>query len=307
MSTFDQLKKNRDAALAKLTSAAEQIANPAKSYSVDERIFNPGVDKAGNGFAVIRFLPAKAGEDLPFVRLWSHSFKGETTGRWYIENSLTTNGQPDYASEYNAVKWNSGNEKDKEGVRARKRHLSYYSNVLVVSDPANPENEGKIKIFRYGKKIFDIINEKLSPTFPGEVAINIFDIWAGADFKIKIRQVEGYRNYDKSEFAAPSEIFAGDEERQKELYDGLYSLAEFVSPDKFKSYDELKNKFLVVMGEGDSVVTNLSSVNTTTPAVLGKSLPELVKESVASTYEDTDSAGEDDDSSLSYFAKLAKQ
>jgi len=307
MSTFDQLKKNRDAALAKLVGASEQITNPSKSYTPDERLWSPVADKTGNGFAVIRFLPAKSGEDLPFVRLWSHSFKGETTGRWYIENSLTTNGQQDYVSEYNALKWNSGNEKDKEGVRARKRHLNYFSNVLVIADPANPENEGKIKIFRYGKKIFDMINEKLSPTFPGEVAVNVFDMWAGANFKIKIRHVEGYRNYDKSEFDAPSEIFAGDEERQKELYDGLYSLTELVSPDKFKSYNELKSKFLAVMGETDNTMVNHTSVNTTTPAVLGKSLPELVKESVASTYEDAGESGEEDDSSLSYFAKLAKQ
>ena len=313
--TFDQLKANRNKALEKLKGAAEQITNPAKSYSVDDRMWKPSVDKSGSGFAIIRFLPAKAGEDLAFVRLWSHGFKNEANGKWYIENSRTTlDGAPDFASEYNTAKWNLGDKASQDGVRGRKRNLNYYSNILVVSDPTNPENDGKTFIFRYGSKIFNMIIAKIKPEFPGDVAIDPFDIWGGANFRLKIQNVAGQRSYDRSTFDEPSEVFAGDEERQKDLYDGLYSLTELVAPDKFKSYDELKKKFLLVMGEVDtSVMSSQSSVNTVSAAVLGKAASAPAKESVQSSYEDDDtdeidiSPVEDaDDSSLSYFSKLAK-
>ena len=301
--SYDKMKANRDAALAKLVGAAEKTNGPAKSYG-DDRMWNPVVDKTGNGFAVLRFLPAKEGEDLPWAKYWDHGFKG-SNGRWYIENSLTSIGMQDYISEFNSAKWNSGIEADKEGCRERKRRLHFVSNILVISDPANPENDGKHFLFKFGKKIFDKIMDTMQPTFPGDVPINPFDLWTGADFKLKIRNVEGYRSYDKSEFASPSELFAGDEERQKELYDGLYSLADFVDPKNYKSYDELKKKFLEVIGESAPITTQ--PVAEVSRSVIGNSAPAPVQESVQSSYEATDTGDDDtDDSSLSYFAKLAK-
>lgn len=301
MSSFDIMKKNRDAAIAKLVTAAEKTGGATKTYG-DDRMWSPAVDKAGNGYAIIRFLPAKEGEDLPWVRFWDHGFKGPT-GRWYIENSLTSIGLSDAVGEYNSAKWNSGIESDKDGVRDRKRRLHYVSNILVISDPANPANDGKQFLFKYGKKIFDKIMDTMQPQFPDDVPVNPFDIWAGANFKLKIRQVEGYRNYDKSEFEKPSELFAGDEERQKEAYDGLYALADFIDPANYKSYDELKRKFAEVMGE--SVVSN-QPVAEPTRSVIGKSAPEPEQESVESPFVGDVEEGGDDDTSLSYFAKLAQ-
>lgn len=247
--SFENLKRNRDQ-INKLVQAAEKVGGGSaekKSYD-DDRIWKPTVDKSGNGYAVLRFLPAPTGEDLPWVRYWDHGFQGPT-GRWYIENSLTSIGQPDPVSEINSKLWNSGLESDKDVARKQKRRLHYVANVLVVSDAANPQNEGKVFLFKFGKKIFDKIMDVMQPAFADEKAINPFDFWEGADFKLKIRNVEGYRNYDKSEFASPAPL-SEDDKKLEAIYNSLHSLAEFTDPKNYKSYSELQAKLMAVLGEG---------------------------------------------------------
>ena len=249
MSDFSKLKRNSNS-FEKLTKAIESTStNPEAGSKEDDRFWQPEVDKAGNGMAVIRFLPAPAadGDDaLPWVRYWNHGFQGP--GGWYIENSLTTLNQKDPVSEYNSVLWNSGIEANKEIARKQKRRLTYIANILIVSDPKHPENEGQIKLYKFGKKIFDKISEAMNPEFADETPLNPIDFWAGANFKIKIRQVEGYRNYDKSEFDKPSELLDGDDKKLEALWKKEYSLNEFVDPSQFKSYDVLKAKLDKVLG-----------------------------------------------------------
>ena len=212
MSDFSALKRNRNS-FDKLTKAIESTTQTTEAGSKeDDRFWQPEVDKAGNGMAVIRFLPGPSvdGDDaLPWVRVFNHGFQGP--GGWYIENSLTTLNQKDPVSEYNSVLWNSGIEANKEIARKQKRRLTYISNVLIVSDSKHPENEGQIKLYKFGKKIFDKISEAMNPEFADETPLNPFDFWEGANFKIKIRQVEGYRNYDKSEFDSITPVLDGDD------------------------------------------------------------------------------------------------
>jgi len=260
MSSFANLKRNHSS-LEKLTKAIEATTATTSSEAGskdDTRLWQPTVDKAGNGMAVIRFLPAPAvdGDDaLPWVRRFDHGFQGP--GGWYIENSLTTLGQKDPVSEYNTTLWNSGIEANKEIARKQKRRLHYIANILVVSDPSNPSNEGQIKLFKFGKKIFDKITEAMNPEFADETPINPFDMWEGANFKLKIRNVEGYRNYDKSEFADKSALLDGDDEKLEALWKKEYSLKEFTDPSNFKSYEVLKAKLDKVLGfdGGSSVKT----------------------------------------------------
>ena len=240
--------------LDSLLGAAQKESAPQekKSY-VDERLWKPTMDKTGNGYAVIRFLPAPKDEDLPWVKLWNHAFQGPT-GQWYIENSLTTLGNNDPVSEYNSKLWNSGIESDKETARKQKRKLQYYSNIYVVSDKSNPENQGKVFLYRYGKKIFDKVMEAMQPPFPDTDPINPFDFWEGANFKLKLRKVDGYWNYDLSSFDSTSALLDGDDEALEELYSKQYSLADFTSPTNFKSYDELKTRLDAVLS--GTVVAN---------------------------------------------------
>ena len=236
--SFADLKK-KSGSFEKLQAELDKVNNPVTSFG-DDRFWKPELDKSGNGYAVIRFLPQPTGEDLPWVRIWSHAFKGP--GGWYIENSLTTLNKKDPVSEYNTELWNSGLESDKDTARKQKRILKYYSNVLIVSDPKHPENEGKIFLFRYGKKIHDKLAEVINPQFEDETAYDPFDFWKGANFKLKVRKVDGFWNYDKSEFDGSSEVFDGDEGKLEELYGKLYSLTQFLKEDNFKSYDDLKSK-----------------------------------------------------------------
>jgi hypothetical protein len=249
MSDFSALKRNRNA-FDSLKKAMEVPSSNAEAGSKDDtRFWQPEVDKAGNGMAIIRFLPAPAadGDDaLPWVRVFNHGFQGP--GGWYIENSLTTLNQKDPVSEYNSILWNSGIEANKEIARKQKRRLTYISNILVVSDPKHPENEGQIKLYKFGKKIFDKISEAMNPEFADETPLNPFDFWEGANFKIKIRQVEGYRNYDKSEFDSITSVLDGDDDKLEALWKKEYSLKEFLDPKQFKSYDTLKAKLDKVLG-----------------------------------------------------------
>jgi hypothetical protein len=256
--SFDALKKNRSKSLDKLNSQLSQIAQKSYSDPNEGKFWKPTRDKAGNGFAIIRFLPAPQGEDMPFVRVWDHGFQGPT-GLWYIENSLTTIGKDDPVSELNSKLWNSGVEADKEQARKQKRRLKYVTNIYVVKDSGNPDNDGKVFLFSFGKKIFDKLNDLMNPSFEDEAPVNPFDLWEGANFRLKIRQFEGYPNYDKSEFDGPEPLFQ-DDEKLESVWKQEHSLQELVDPKHFKSYDELKAKLYRVLNlTGDTVDASRSA------------------------------------------------
>jgi hypothetical protein len=274
MADFSSLKRNRNS-FDKLTKAVESINTPTEGSGKDERFWQPEVDKAGNGMAVIRFLPgpsADGDEALPWVRLFDHGFQGP--GGWYIENSLTTLGQKDPVSEYNSVLWNSGIEANKEIARKQKRRLFYIANIYVVSDPKNPDNEGQVRLYKFGKKIFDKITEAMNPQFEDEKPINPFDFWEGANFKLKIRQVEGYRNYDKSEFDSPSPLLDGDDVKLEALWKKEHSLKEFLDPKHFRSYDELKTRLDKVLGLSGTTSVSKTKAEDFTP----RSSPDIEDE-----------------------------
>ena len=282
------LKKK--SSLDKLLNAVKVENEPQekKSY-VDERLWKPELDKSGNGYAVIRFLPAIEKEDLPWAKLWSHAFQGPT-GQWFIENSLTTIGQKDPTSEYNTSLWNSGVESDKEIARKQKRKLQYYSNIYVVSDSKHPENEGKVFLFRYGKKIFDKIMAAMQPEFEDEKPINPFDFWQGANFKLKIRKVDGFWNYDKSEFEATSPL-SDDDKTIERIWGEQYPLADFTAPSNFKSYNELKTRL-------DAVLSGKTTVGNVTESI--------EDEPVATPKVDTKPVEKvEKDDTMDYFNKLA--
>ena len=289
--SFSDLKE-KAGNFEKLQAELEKVNNPVTSFA-DDRFWKPDLDKSGNGYAVIRFLPQPSGEDLPWCKIWSHAFNGP--GGWYIENSLTTLQKKDPVSEYNTELWNSGVEANKDVARKQKRILKYYSNVLVVSDPKHPENEGKVFLYRFGKKIFDKISEVMNPQFDDESPMNPFDFWEGANFKLKVRKVDGFWNYDKSEFEAAAALLEGNDTQLEEVYGKLYSLKQFLTEENFKSYDELKEKF-------NRVVTG-SSVTGTVEKFTAKKKPV----ETAPVVEDTTPTVSDDDETLSYFAKLADE
>ena len=293
--SFANLKKSA----GDFSKLAEQLntttSNQQQNSGEDNRFWKPDVDKAGNGYAVIRFLPAPEGEELPWVRLWDHGFQGP--GGWYIENSLTTLGKPDPVSEYNSKLWNSGVEANKEIVRKQKRRLKYIANIYVVSDPKHPENEGKVFLYQFGKKIFDKINEAMNPAFEDETPINPFDFWSGANFKLKIRQVEGYRNYDKSEFDSSSQLMDDDADLEA-VWKQEYSLQEFLDLKNFKSYEQLKARLDKVLGLAGTVASNEAVAPASSPA----SAEPVAKATAESVTVDSD----DEDDTLSYFAKLAE-
>ena len=273
-----------------LDAAQKENAPQEKKSYVDERLWRPQLDKSGNGYAVIRFLPPCDGENLPWAKLWSHAFQGPT-GQWYIENSLTTLSQKDPVSEHNTRLWNSGVESDKEIARKQKRKLQYYSNIYVVSDTKNPDNEGKVFLYRFGKKIFDKLMEAMQPAFEDETPLNPFDFWTGANFKLKIRKVDGYWNYDKSEFDNVSTLSDNDDELEK-IYKSQYSLNEFTAPTNFKSYDELKTRL-------DMVLSGTVAVSTVETLMEDEPTAPVVVDTKAV------SATDDEDDAMSYFEKLA--
>lgn len=305
---FSALKKNRGN-FDSLMKEVEKIATPqVENSQKDDRFWQPEVDKAGNGYAVIRFLPPPKGEDLPWVRIWNHAFQGPT-GKWYIENSLTTLSKQDPVSELNTELWNSGSEDNRNIARKQKRKLTYISNVYIVKDPAHPENEGKTFLFKFGKKIFDKIKDISQPNtaFPDEKQINPFDFWEGANFRLKIRNLDGYRNYDKSEFEKPDAISKDDSVIEK-IWLSQYSLTELLDPKYFKSYDFLKQKFESVIGTGNGLSAtrkaedvNLEEVRTMAPRTVEVQKPKANSVPRRQSQDDEDDANE----SLSYFANLA--
>ena len=295
--SFEALKETRKSSFDKLNAELSKLNQSTNNQADSEDNFwKPDVDKAGNGYAVIRFLPAPSGEDVPFVRIWDHGFQGP--GGWYIEKSLTTFGQPDPVSEYNSKLWATGMESNKDLVRKQKRRLSYFSNILVVKDPTRPENEGKVFLFKYGKKIFDKLNEAMNPEFSDETAKNPFDLWEGANFKLKIRQVEGYRNYDKSEFDTVSPV-SNDDEVLKKIWDSEYSLQELLDKKHFKSYEDLKRRLEKAIGVSEN--TPYAPMNE--PEVSSAPVFKAAAAPVAAT---AASAFDDEDEDLSFFKNLAK-
>ena len=305
--SFAELRKNK-ASIDQLINAAQAAGGGDVNQSSDDNFWKPEVDKAGNGYAVIRFLPAPEGEDLPWARYWSHGFKG-STGSWYIENCLTSlNGADCPVCEANSLLWNSGRDEDKEIARGRKRRLHYVSNIMVINDPSNPSNNGKVFQFKYGKKIFDKMMDVMNPSFEDEQPINPFDFWGGADFKLKIRNVEGYRNYDKSEFSEPSALLGGDDTQLEAVYNRLYSLADFTDPKNYKSYSDLKSKLNRVLGETDGVYTTAEAVSLDeqSPSSYEQSFggDSAVRPAPAATVAPV-STSDDDDDVTSYFARLA--
>ena len=271
--------------------------------STDDRLWKLDVDKGGNGYAIIRFLPAPNGEDLPFVKLYSHAFQGP--GGWYIENSLTTLGQKDPVSEYNTELWNNGTDAGKETARKQKRKLTYISNIYVVKDPANPENEGKVFLFKYGKKIFDKLTAAMQPEFEDEEAIDPFDFWQGANFKLKAKNVAGFRNYDSSEFAAVSPLL-DDDDALEGLWKKQFSLAEIVAADQFKTYDELKKRLENVLRVASSRPSDPEVFEEETTRGSVRELEDLSEGLGSRTKEPVSLASDEDDDALSYFAKLAE-
>ena len=292
--SFSDFKNRSKSSIQDLTKKMESMTTSKDSYK-DDRFWRPELDKSSNGYAVIRFLPAVDGEDLPWAKYYSHGFKGK--GGWYIEKSRTTLGEKDPVSEMNTELWNSGVESDKDIARQRKRRLHYTSNILVVSDPANPQNEGKIFLYKYGKKIFDKIQEAMQPEFADEDPINPFDFWTGANFKLKVRKVAGFINYDKSEFESGSALFDGDDEKLEELWKTQYALSEFTDPTTFKSYDELKKRMNEVLG---SDIRNVVSSESTPTA-------ENVDMNSQPSSDTNSNQEEESTDALSYFEKLANE
>jgi len=289
--SFANLKKRRTTDLEKLQSEIEKINKPQTNFSRDdERFWKAELDKSGSGYAVIRFLPALDDDKTAFVRVFNHGFQGP--GGWYIENSLTTIGQKDPLSEYNSVLWNSGIEANKEIARKQKRRLTYFSNIYVVEDKANPQNEGKVFLFRFGKKIFDKISSMSNPEFEDETEVDVFNLWDGANFKLKIRKVDGFSNYDKSEFMTSAPL-SEDESEMERVFGEQHDLEEFIDQKSFKTYDELKTRLDTVLGNiQTAAMTAPTSVeNDEAPFDGGTPIPE------SSTSEDEN---------LDYFKKLAE-
>ena len=293
-SSFASLKKSRKTSLDSLVKAAEKLTARTDNGR-DQRLWKPEVDKSGNGYAVLRFLPAPSGEDVPWVKIYDHGFQGP--GGWYIENSRTSlgNGEKDPLSEHNSMLWNSGIEANKEVARKQKRRLKYFSNVLVVKDPSNPSNEGKVFLYQYGAKSFEKLQNAMQPEFEDETPVNPFDLWEGANFKLKIRNYEGYRNYDKSEFESASPV-EGDDDKLEEIWNSQYSLVEFLDPKNFKSYEVLQARLNHVLGK-----PNLQVVSDTAEAPVARSAPTPQDEGEVPWA----SNDEEDDDSLSFFKKLA--
>ena len=294
--SFEQLKQrsqNKDALIEKLSSLD---SNEKKSYK-DDRFWRPTVDDSGTASAIIRFLPECEGEEDAAVLYFSHAFQGP--GGWFIENSRTTFGEKDPVSEYNSRLWNSGIQANKDMVSQKtKRKKNFVSNILVVSDPACPENEGKVFLFRYGMKIHQKLLDAMKPEFADEDPIIPFDFWQGANFRLRQRKVAGYPNYDKSEFDSPSALFDGDEEKLKAVWEQQHALSEFVDPANYKSYDELKTRLETVLGGTQPTTT---AENT----ALDEKVEVSSTSEAAPQRESVEPDSEED--ALSYFQRLSEE
>ena len=303
--SFQDLKKQ-----SKMGSLTEKLIKQVEKLNEtgskdDNRFWKPAMDKGGTGSAVIRFLPAPSGCELPWAQVWSHAFQGP--GGWLIDNCLTTNKGQCPVCEANRELWNTGSKDNQNIVRDRKRKLSYYANIYVVKDPVAPENEGKVLLYKFGKKVFDKIMAAMKPEFDDEKPINAFDFWEGANFKLKLRKVEGYWNYDKSEFAAASALSA-DDTALEAIWRKAYSLQEFVAPSNFKTYEELEERLNMVLGitktpAAARAATVVKTMNEEEDEEFSAPAPRTAPARVAVA------AGvvEEEDDALSYFARLAEE
>jgi hypothetical protein len=315
--SFASLKKQSNSVFEKLTKEVEKISNPESGSSGDERLWKPEMDKSGNGYAVIRFLPAPEGEDLPWAKVWSHAFQGP--GGWYIENSLTTLNKKDPVGEMNRQLWNSGSDSDKEIARKQKRKLSYYANIYVVEDPAHPENEGRVFLYKFGKKIFDKVMAAMQPEFKDETPINPFDFWQGADFKVKIRKVDGYWNYDKSEFSRPGTLGNMSDDELEAVWKKQYSLTEFTDEKNFKTFEELEARLNTVLNtrapsrrvdqetEEDEIVSRPAAAPSSWNEEVSSFRSSMSSTSAPASAPSLPTFNEDEDDDLSYFARLAEE
>ena len=308
---LNTLRQQRNSDFGKIASAFEKVANPqsdSRSFE-DDRMWKLEADKAGNATAVIRFLPRTEGDELPWVKIFSHGFQGPT-GKWYIENSLSTLNENDPVGELNSKLWNSGSEANKEIARKQKRRLHYISNVLIVSDPKHPENEGQVRLFKYGKKIFDKIMNKARPTFEDEKPVNVFDLWEGANFKLRMRKVEGYPNYDESNFTDPIPVKPSDEEILK-VVNSQHKLTEFLDRKNFKTYEELKAKLdSVLSGESSYGATAESLTNDPLPIVEPKTFtvaPAPSYQAAPAPIAKAPEINDDDEDVMSFFQKIADE
>jgi hypothetical protein len=303
---INTLRKSRNQDFSKILGEFDKIAKPSegggKSYE-DDRFWKLTPDKAGNATATIRFLPRVEGDEFPWARVFNHSFQGPT-GKWYIENSLTTLGENDPVGELNSRLWNSGSEANKEIARKQKRKLTYIANVYIINDPAKPENNGTVKLFKFGKKIFDKIMDKANPTFEDEKPVLVFDLWEGADFKLRMRKVDGYSNYDQSQFNEQTEIAPTDEEKLA-IVSKQYKLSEFLDRKNFKSYDELKKKLEMVLS-GESAPVKSAAAMAEEEDMPVASAPKMASKP-APAPRVMASTADDEDDDLSYFQKLAKE
>ena len=311
---INTLRKMRNSDFGKISNEFEKTANPqseSKSYA-DDRFWKLEADKAGNASATLRFLPrtiktvdgVEVMDELPWVKIFNHGFQGPT-GKWYIENSLTTLGENDPVGELNSRLWNTGVDADKETARKQKRRLQYIANVLVVSDPKHPENEGQVRLFKFGKKIFDKIMDKARPTFEDETPVNVFDLWEGADFKLRMRKVEGYPNYDQSIFLEPAPV-SQEEQEILAIANKQHLLSEFMDRKNFKTYEELSRKLATVLDSGTSSTPTAASIASDdedyTPPKREEVKKAPVKISAPVTTED-----DDDEDAMSYFKKIANE
>ena len=312
--SFKDLKKQSSlgALTQKLVKEVEKMNNAGSSG--DDRYWKLECDKAQNGYAVIRFLPAPDGEDMPFVKMYSHAFQAK--GGWYIENSLTTLGQKDPVSEFNSELWNNGTDAGKDQARKQKRKLTYIANIMVVKDPANPQNEGGVFLYKFGKKIFDKIMSAMQPEFEDEEAINPFDFWEGASFKLKAKNVAGYRNYDSSEFGKVEPLLGGDDDALEALWGKQFSLAELVAADQFKEYDVLKKRLNQVLGlagtpsarpaaEEDAGDEDIEAQLRSARPAFQKEAASFSEPELPAMSAPAASASDDEDDALSYFQSLA--
>ena len=302
--SFAELKKKSSSNFQFLQKELEKSSS---NNNADDRFWKPEVDASGNGYAVIRFLPAPDGETVPWAKVYSHAFQGP--GGWYIENSLTTLGEKDPVGEVNRRLWNSGAEEDKDTARKQKRKLSYYSNIYVVKDQLHPENEGKVFLYKYGKKIHDKIASAMQPQFEDETPINPFDLWKGANFKIKIQTIGGYWNYDKSEFDSPSVLGGLDDEALEKVWKSQYSLKEFTDLKNFKSYEDLSARLNLVLNKSTRPVVQSNEedeniVPLDSPVVKADP-PTPTKSGFGAKIEEIEESGDSPD--LSYFAALANE
>ena len=294
--SFANLKR-QSGNLDKLKTAVEALSSKEETTK-SENFWKPEVDKAGNGMAVIRFLPAPEadGDDaLPWVKSFTHGFQGPG-GQWLIDECLTTKGQSCPICDYNSGLWATGIEANKNIVRNQKRKLSYIANVYIVSDPKHPENNGQVKLFKFGKKIFDKITAAMNPDFQDEEAVNPFDLWKGANFKLKIRKVDGYQNYESSSFDSAGPLSDDDSELEA-IWKKEFSLKEQIADSKFKSYEELQNRLNKVLGLNGEVVPAKTTVETIKEQV--RKAPKIDEETIEPDL------SEDDD--MAYFSKLAEE